>query len=463
MPVPATSPFAALSRRRFLALTGGVALGATVLSACGSGGGAGGDQIDFWGAFASKDIENYFAQHFIDGYNDSAGADALPLKMTVKQIDTLDRLTQTAVASGSGPDIVTTTGPAQTLSYVSNGNLRPLDEYVEKFGWQDSFLPWALDVGRVDGKLYSLPSNFETMAVYFNPRTLEDNGWTAPTTLAEFEALCADAKGKGLTPVGAGNAEWKPASEWHVTWVWNAFAGPEALYQALTGKLRWTDPVFVDSIALLKGWFDKGWFGGSTDRYFTNKFTTIYEDLASGGTALFFNGGWTFTEIGAYFGEAAGNDAPWDWAPLPTLRDGVPAGVYPLSVGMAASVNKDCAQPADAAAVLDFLLARPQSQFASLAATGLPPSPVKVTEQDFPADTDPRVKRQYLQLSQAQHIGYTTWTFWPPKSDTYIYEELEKVLVGQVSPAEYCAGLDKLFQEELKAGSLPPIPAPQGA
>ncbi|MBG0851381.1 extracellular solute-binding protein [Streptomyces spinoverrucosus] len=453
-----------LPRRRFLQLTGAAALGTTVLSACGTGAGASGNQIELWNAFASKDIENYFQQHFVDGYNKSvSGGNSAKVRMTVKQIDTLDRLTQTAVASGSGPDIITTSGPAQTLSFVDNDNLLPLDSYVDKLGWQDAFLPWALDTGRFGGKLYALPSNLETLSVYYNPATLKQHGWQPPKSRAEFEDLCKDAKAKGITPVAAGNAEWKRATEWHVSWVLNTFAGPEILHEALTGQRRWTDPVFVDAIALLKGWFDKGWFGGGTDRYFTNKFTAMYEQLASGKAALLFNGSWTFSEITPYFGKEAGNDATWDWAPLPSMNSGVPAGVQPLSIGVAFSLNSDCEHPAQAAAALDYFLADATRQLGYLSATGVAPSPVKMPEQDFPADIDPRIKRQYLQLNSAKNIGYTTWTFWPPKSDTYLAEQMEKVLTGDLSPKDYCAGLDKVFQEELKAGKRPPLPDPNGA
>jgi len=454
---------APLSRRRFLQLTGTAALGTTALSACGLGSGASGSgQINYWAAFETQDVQKFW-QQLIDSYNKTVGASGLKVRMTVKQIDTLDRLTQTAVAAGSGPDLITTSGPAQTLNYIDNGNLAQLDTYLDKYGWKDVFLPWALAASQVDGKLYSLPTNFETMAVFYNPRTLQQHGWKPPTNRAEFEELCKDAKSKGIVPVGAGNADWKGATEWHVTWAWNTFAGPQALYEALTGKRRWTDPVFVDTIATLKTWFDRGWFGGSTDRYFTNKFPTIYQSLAAGKTALYFNGSWTFAEIGPYFGKAAGNDATWDWAPLPSMAAGVPQGVQPLSIGTAFSINKKSKHPAQAAAVIDYFLTDPGRQLRMLDETGVAPSPIRMTEQDFPAGIDPRVKRSYLQLSTNKNIGYTTWTFWPPKSDTYIYEQMEKVLVGQVSPKDYCAGLDKLFQQELKAGKRPPIPAPTGA
>jgi raffinose/stachyose/melibiose transport system substrate-binding protein len=456
--------FAPLPRRRFLQLST-MTVGAAALAACGAGGSGspGSGDIEFWAAFATKDSENYFRTNFVDAYNKSAtGADALKVKMTVKQVETLERLVQTAVAAGEGPDLIETSGPAQTLRYSNNGNLLPLDAYIDKFGWREKMLPWALEAGQVNGKLYSLPGNFETLSIYFNPATLDEHGWKPPTTLAEFEGICADAKAKGLVPVGAGNADWKAATEWHVTWVWNAFAGPQAIYEALNGDRKWSDPVFVDAIALLKSWFDKGWYGGSTDAYFTNQFTTMYQQLAAGKVALIPNGSWTFTEITPFFGDEAGNNATWDWAPLPSLRAGVAAGVQPLSIGDSTSLNKATKHPDQAAAVLDFFLAEPKRQLARLASTGVAPTAMHFSDSEFPADTDPRIKRQYIQLSAGKDIGYTTWTFWPSKSDTYIYEEMEKVLVGKVSPKEYCAGLDTLFTEELAAGSRPPVPSPSG-
>jgi raffinose/stachyose/melibiose transport system substrate-binding protein len=70
------------------------------------------------------------------------------------------------------------------------------------------------------------------------------------------------------------------------------------------------------------------------------------------------------------------------------------------------------------------------------------------------------MKRQYLLLNATKTFGYTTWTFWPAKSDTYIYQQMDKVLAGQLTPKDYCAGLDSVFQQEFKAGKTPPVPAP---
>ena len=455
---------APLSRRRFLQLSGAAtaaAAGSTLLSACGGSSGSSATQTNFWYAFGDTNTQKYFQQNFIDAYNKTNPA--AKVVMSLKQVSTLDRLLQTAVAAGNGPDIISTSGPATALSYANSGNLLALDPYVDKYGWAQSFLPWALDAGRVGGKLYSLPANYETMAVFYNTDTFAEHGWKPPTNRAEFEAICTDAAAKGIMPVGAGNADWQAATEWHVTWVWNTFAGPTALYEALTGKRKWSDPVFVDAISMLKGWFDKGWFGGSTDRYFTNKFTTLYQKLASGQSAMMLSGSWTFTEITPFFSKAAGNSATWDWAPLPSTNPAVHAGVYPLSIGNVFSINKSSKNPAAAAVFLDFLMTDPARQLNALAAVGQEPSPIKLASGDFPASTDPRMKRLYLELTAAKNVGYTTWTFWPAKTDSYINTQINKVLTGQLSPKDYCAGIDSQFQQEFKAGKTLPVPAPTGA
>jgi raffinose/stachyose/melibiose transport system substrate-binding protein len=73
---------------------------------------------------------------------------------------------------------------------------------------------------------------------------------------------------------------------------------------------------------------------------------------------------------------------------------------------------------------------------------------------------DPRVADVLSTLSDATsegNYGYTTWTFWPPKADVFVYEGMEKVLVGEMEPAEYCGELDRIFKQELEEGEVPPI------
>jgi raffinose/stachyose/melibiose transport system substrate-binding protein len=147
--------------------------GSSLLSACAGSAGSSTSETAFWYAFTDTKGQKYYQQNFIDAYNNAKP----PSKavMSVKQVSTLDKLTQTAVASGKGPDIISTSGPAEALNYEHAGNLLALDAYVEKYGWSQAFQSWALDAGRIGGKLYSLPAQYETMAVFSAASTPADS------------------------------------------------------------------------------------------------------------------------------------------------------------------------------------------------------------------------------------------------------------------------------------------------
>lgn len=445
-----------ISRRALLA---GAGLG--LLASCRQGSATRNDAntVTFWASFSRDDQRRYFEQHFIDDFGD---AHDFSVRMIVKDSSTLERLQQTAIASGQGPDIVFTSGPSYALEYVNARKLAPLDIYAERFRWDRKLQSWALNAGKVGNKLYSIPSSYETMVCFVNAETMDEHGWKAPANRDDFEALCDDAMGQGLIPILAGNADWKPATEWYVSVFFNQYAGPEALHSALTGDTPWTDPVFVDAISLLNDYFQKGWFGGGIKEYFTNRFDTLHTRFAQGEVALDITGSWGFGDMRTYFsGESgAADEDAWDWVRLPTLADGVPEDIFALAVGATYSINADTVDPDKAATYLDWLIEDPRRQGAAVAAIDWQPLPLSYRATDFPEELDERVRRFYADFADTRNLGYVTWTFWPPKSDVFIYEQMDRVIAGKLSPQEYCEGLDEVFREELRDGKVPPIPEP---
>ena len=446
-----------ISRRKLLQLSS-MAVGASALAACGVGGGGGGSdsEVSLWNAFQDSTTRSYFTKNFIDAYNASHKP---KIDMVVKPINNLQQLLKIAVAAGRGPDIITEDGPAQALAYYNAGDLLPLDPYISKYNWDSKLLPWALETGKINGKVYSVPGSYETMALFYSPQTFQENSWNVPKNRAEFESICDEAAGKGIMPMAVGSADWHATSEWFVTSFWNSYSGPEAFYQALQGKTKWSDPVFVDAITLLNSYFQKGWFGGGVQNYFTNKRAMLDTLLATGKAAMDISGSWVVAEYADYFGKD-GSDRTWNWSTIPTFSSHAPDDVFALSVGGTFSLNKMAKLPDGAAAWLDWWLSDTEAQGKALADVAQEPFPVSLTQSDFPPGGDERISRMYIELGHAKTVGYTTWTFLPPKSDTYVYTEFDKVITGKLTPAEYCEGLDPIFAAELKQGLVPPVPAP---
>jgi len=124
--------------------------------------------------------------------------------------------TQTALAGGEGPDVVYTPGPSFAVQITEAGQLLPLDEYAEQYGWNERFAPWAIDLGKVDDTLYSIPNQVETLALFYNKTLFEENGWTPPKTIDELMALSEEIAAADIIPFAHGNQEFRDANEWFV-------------------------------------------------------------------------------------------------------------------------------------------------------------------------------------------------------------------------------------------------------
>jgi raffinose/stachyose/melibiose transport system substrate-binding protein len=364
---------------------------------------------------------------------------------------------RTAIAGGAGPDVVETPGPSFVFELAKAGQLLPLDDYVSQFNWQQSISPWALSLGKVDGKLYSLPDQVETLVLYYNKTLFQEKGWTPPKTIDELVALAAQIKADGIIPFGHSNSEWRPANEWFVGEFLNHVAGPQKVYEALTGKRGWDDPDFEKAISILNEMQQQGQFMGGLDRYYTATFAEAHAAFGEGKAAMNIEGSWFVSDIGDFFGEKANNKNDWDWVPMPSAKGDA---IFDLGIGSTFSINKNTKSPDATAEFLNYYFST-DAQAALLSACGKAPAPVALKAETL-KEIDPRHALMVEMLGQAaaaNNYGYTTWTFWPPKSDVYIYEQIEKVWSKEITPKEYLEGLQKLFAEELKAGNIPPIPA----
>ncbi len=228
--------------------------------------------------------------------------------------------TRTAIAAGEGPDVVRTPGPSFVYELVQAGQLLSLDELSDVYGWGDKFAPFALNLGSVDGQLYSLPDEMETLVVYYNKTLFEENGWEIPTTMDELHALSEEIDAAGVIPFGHANADWRPANEWFVGEYLNHVAGPDKVYQALTGEIDWTDPDFVLAIEMLNEAQQNGWYMGGLEFYYTTLWDDYHIANATGEAAMNIEGTWAAADLNdVYFVEDTGGNE-WDWFPVPSLN-----------------------------------------------------------------------------------------------------------------------------------------------
>jgi raffinose/stachyose/melibiose transport system substrate-binding protein len=369
-----------------------------------------------------------------------------------------DQAIKTMLAGGGGPDIISELGPSTVIDMAKAGQVLPLDQYVDLYGWKDRFAPWALNTGIVDGKYYMLPSQIETLILYYDKTLFEEKGWTPPKTIDELIALGETVKKAGLNPYAAGgHPEWQPENEWFMGEFLNHVPqiGPQAVYDALNGKIKWTDPEFAKATQILADMMMNGWFGGSLDRYMANTFAEKNPQLAEGKAAMMIEGTWAISGLVTSYKEA-NNGKDWDWVPMPSTSGET---YYDLAIGTIYAINKNSKNPDAAAKYLDYLFS-PEQQAILFDKCGLAPGPVPF-DKTLTTNVDPRWVDALSKMNEAAktgNYGYTTWTFWPSKTQQYLITEVEKVWTGNITVDEYLKGMQEVFDKEFEAGSVPPIP-----
>jgi raffinose/stachyose/melibiose transport system substrate-binding protein len=362
-----------------------------------------------------------------------------------------------ALVAGVGPDVFQTEGPDQAAEYAQAGLLFPLDGYVAAYDWGDTFAGWALDLGRApDGNLYTLPSELETLVLYYNKTVFDEMGWTPPNTMDELVSLNAQVQEAGLIPLGGIGLACVGCSRWYIGEFFNSVAGPDTVYQALRGEIPWTDEPFVESIALLNDMVQAGDFMGSPEEFLAADWDGFTSAFANGDAVMNIEGTWFYGRQGDFFGPESGNDKEWAWVPMPTSTG---EDIFTIGLGSTWSVNADVENPEAVGEFLNWYLS-PEIQGRQFAECDTTPAPVAVTEEMM-AGVDPRMAEIYAALnaaSAAGNYGYTMWSFWPAKTNTFAQEEIQKVWTGDMTVEEYLDGFNATFAQEMADGELPALP-----
>jgi raffinose/stachyose/melibiose transport system substrate-binding protein len=388
-------------------------------------------------------------------------ADHPNIRLVITPQPEINATLRTALAAGEAPDILQTPGAAFIAEFLRSGLIYDLSDAAEAFGWEEDLLPWAYQSGILEGALYSIPLTYESMLLLYNRTLFEEYGWEVPTTLEEFEALAWEIQGEGINPLAYGNVGWQPTNEHLVGIYLNNYAGPENVYLALIGEKPWTDPEFVEAMELLKTHIaDYGWFSGSLETYFAYGWDDQFTELSTGAAAMMMIGSWGFRGADDFFSET---EYEWDWAPLPVFSEMAGEYHYDLATGSTLSVNSQTQNPEAVITVIDWLLNNPDDilGLASIYSYGEFMIPLHYTEEDFPADADPRIVRffsDFAEVTGQGRVGYTTWTFWPADANVHLWRAIENVWFGELSVEDYFAEHQAIWEQARADGLTLPIP-----
>ncbi|PCI87618.1 MAG: ABC transporter substrate-binding protein [Hyphomicrobiales bacterium] len=411
------------------------------------------EPVTWWYEAANPEQQAALGEFMIDKFNAANPEHVLTIDYRGNE---LDRQLRIALLSGTGPDVVNTPGPSFVATMARAGQLMPLDDIAAEMGWNDRILPFFMDLGRFDGHLYALPKTYETLGLFYNKALFTENGWTPPTTLAELDTLAEAMMAKDIIPFGSGNSGWRPSNEWQVSIALNSIAGPDNVQKALKGELPWTAEPFVKAINALDGWWDKGYFGPD---YFSLNGEQVMANLADGTAGMAPTGTWNFGIVPEYF---KGRFEDVGFVGFPS-GEGVSYPIYALGIGSTFSISAKAQNPEGAAKVIDQVFSENFYTDINNVWQGEWNVPLRdLSNLKLSDDVIPLYSSAMANLASAvneNQYGYTTWTFMPPATNSYLVSGIEEVWLDSLTTEDFLAEMDKIFQQELAEGKVAEIPA----
>jgi raffinose/stachyose/melibiose transport system substrate-binding protein len=363
--------------------------------------------------------------------------------------DQMRQTVNTAISSGTGPDIIFyDAGPGYAGVLANAGLLLPLTDYAAQYGWTERIAPSSLEATSLGGTLYGLPLQVDLIGMYYNQTLLSEAGLTVPETVEQLLAFCGQAKEMGYDPpiAFANNPGWQAFHQFSMTS--NQMIGPDAMRQYLVGgQANWNTPEIVTAIqTFFVDMRDAGCYSEDAN-------AITYDD----GNSLFFTGqsllhttgSWLVNDI-----EQNVTDFEIGFVPFPEIAGGT-GRLWVSGVGSAYYITSTTQHPNEAATFLDYLFS-PEvvSQWVGNARFVVP---VQFDAAALELSPLFRSILDVLQTATAQgtQFGYNVDVLAPAQFNDALLNGCQAILSGDKTPEELAAELQAAWDEGMAGQGTP--------
>lgn len=334
----------ALSRGEVLRRGAALAAGATILGGTAQGAlahGAGGSDIDVW-AWQPRTGNGYPDVFDAAGKRWQAAHKGGHYRYTVIDFPSYFTKFKTASAGGSPPDVLEMSWTGQYHDVVAAKTLAPLDALLPSL---PKFYTAVLNSLRVNGKVYAIPLDLNTLTISYNKEIFAKLKLKPPTTLAELLALAKPIRDGGFEPLAVNLKDGWPCGD--IWFAMVAYTDPtdKAIRQAETGAVKWTDPRFLKAAQAAQSLQKAGLFAQGSDSLDFNGAAALF---ASGRAAMFYPTGNFDTGV---IDKTSGGKVKYDLFPFPPLH----AGQKPRATGGPAIIWSVPAKARNPKGAFDYL------------------------------------------------------------------------------------------------------------
>jgi len=201
---------------------------------------------------------------------------------------------KTGLATGNLPEIWMNYGGEAFKDYAKNVALDLEPFLKEDTKWAGDFLP-LLDTWKYKDLpgTFGVPTEFYSVAVYYNKELFEKIGAEAPKTVEDLQALTEKFKAIDVVPMAMGDKENFRGGHLLTNLSLKKY-GFQKTQDLMSGSAKWNDPDMVSLLQTMKDWQDAGVFGKNIVTMDSNTATTMFFE---GKSAMLFEGVWALSQM----------------------------------------------------------------------------------------------------------------------------------------------------------------------
>jgi len=398
--------------------------------------GSGNDEITmihFYSPVPDDANSNGFAKTMNDFRSKNSG---ITVSDEFIQHDNYEMKLKTMVATQSLPDVYLAK-PDLFPVLRENGLISPIDDILsDDADFSSAYKSGAFSDFEQEGETWGFPFQLQSNhVVYYNKELLAKAGYSEfPKTMDEFLSACKDLRSLGVIPFAMGNkGKWLAPSCIFNTMVYR-YVGPEWFESLYNDKgAKFTDDGFVDAARLMVEMVNSGAFNDDMNSIDNNQQRTL---LYSGEAAMFVEGSWA---LGPVIENTKGTDLEGQigLAVLPPVKGHNDlANLVAGGAGWAVCINNNMSEE-HKAVVIQFVKEVFGQSFANTSAKfgGFPAMVPEIDESQLAP-----LQVEYNKLPLA--FGPIFDVQLPATIVDVFYNDLQKLLMGSISPEEYAANVE---------------------
>jgi raffinose/stachyose/melibiose transport system substrate-binding protein len=386
----------------------GAALGALVIAMP-----ALAQELTFW-SWRQEDKAQY--EQFIDTFE--AANPGITIKLETFEAANYNTVLSTALAGGTGPDVLMVRAHGAFETVAGGGYLMPIDDATVPGLGALPAPALAAETLRADGKVYAVPFASQTMLVIYNKTLFDQFGIKEPSTWDEMMAAAKTLKDNGIFGFANGTATaWQ--NETIVSALGSSIMGKGFYDDLMAGKADFNDPRYVAALQAVKdasAYFPDGFIGLD--------YPSAQQLFASGMAGMFAGGSFELANF-----KTQNPDIQLGVFAPPVAKEGDEhlVGLY-FDGGYAG--NAKTKNPEAVQKFLSFLASKDFGQFFANSLNNI--SPIPGVTFDNPLLTEVSELNQH----SIPYIMLVNFRYQEPSGSVLLQAAVQKMLAGQATPAE---------------------------